>query len=215
MEQEKFIDEIVKKYKEARKPLFSEEVDQIKRGTSRSISSIAEDLFGRYCYDKIEDKEKEIWVDPQLTFPGLKNKSGERRLLIRPDICIYNPKNYKIECMFDLKMDLGYKRKDFVEQAKERSGQIKKIKSRSCECSIVSKGEKIEIDSDLSFVYVVASDGNIASDKYKKIIEEISDIINVPLYTLTKGGHLNDYSGKKDWEINSDFDAFDMFLSRF
>jgi len=92
MTQQHFISEIREKYLKARECMFTPQnsFNKLRRGTSHSISSITEDLFGCYCAEKVKKKSKSvrIFIDPPISFKGtnLKNKSGKKSLLMRPDL---------------------------------------------------------------------------------------------------------------------------------
>lgn len=93
MTQKDFIEKIRRTYLDAKNIAYipASNSHLLKRGTSHSISSLTEDLFGCYCTEKILNSTGiTIHVDPQLSFSGttLKNKSGKKSLLIRPDIAI-------------------------------------------------------------------------------------------------------------------------------
>lgn len=126
-----FLEQVRKAYLKARKSVYNPSINPeiIFRGTSHSISSIVEDLFACYCAEKIKNsKGIKIIIDPQLSFKGtgLKNKSKKKSLLIRPDIAFL--KKNEIICLFDIKTDLGYKRHEFLSQAKYRNKQMNEIK---------------------------------------------------------------------------------------
>lgn len=133
MTQSDFINKTREAYLNARKCIYAPQkhAEILSRGTSHSISSISEDLFGCYCADKVKTADNiKIYIDPPVSFKGtsLKNKSRKKSLLIRPDLMI--TKENIATCFFDIKTDLGYKRKDFFNQAKERDEQLNKIKGK-------------------------------------------------------------------------------------
>ncbi len=131
-----FIDSIYNLYLEARKNKFPSAQNDIIRGTSHSISAIAEDLFAQYCADILPFKSSVILIDPQISFigSGLKNQSGKRPLLFRPDVCI--TVDNVITKVFDIKTDLGYKRTEIIGQVKLLDIFIKKIKGLNCDLKI-------------------------------------------------------------------------------
>ncbi|MNE73592.1 hypothetical protein D3C80_1696140 [compost metagenome] len=133
MTQKDFLQGIRDAYLKARKFIYTPKtnIEILTRGTSHSISSISEDLFACYCVNKVVDpKGIRIIIDLPLSFKGtsLKNKSEKKSLLIRPDIALCKSEN--INCLFDIKTDLGYKRKNFLDQAKERNIQMNLIKKQ-------------------------------------------------------------------------------------
>ncbi len=216
MTQQDFIFKIRQAYINARNNVYIpvSNSQSLTRGTSHSISSLVEDLFGCYCAEKMNNSsDVTIYIDPQLSFRGtaLKNKSGKKSLLIRPDIAI--EKNGTINCMFDLKTDLGYKRNDLYKQALERDNQIEVIKNSSAKY----KDGKTKIQKELNFynnlkyILVIISQGNINKNKLEDLIRQIRLLNNVEIYLLTNGDHLNTYNEYPKWEINSDdFDKLDQ-----
>ena len=209
MTQTEFIEKIREAYINAREFAYkpTTNIQVLTRGTSHSISSLTEDLFGCYCTEKTSNPDNiVIHIDPQLSFSGteLKNKSKKRPLLIRPDIAF--TKNGIANCMFDIKTDLGYKRKELFIQAKERNEQIDLIKNREAFSNDGKTKEKttIKFSSDLKFIYVVISQGNISKTVQDDFITQIRQLNNVEIYLLTTGDHLNSYHNNPTWQINSD-----------
>jgi hypothetical protein len=209
MTQQDFIDKIRQAYLNARNFAYTPilNTQSLTRGTSHSISSLTEDLFGCYCTEKITNSTGiTIHIDPQLSFCGttLKNKSGKKSLLIRPDIAI--EKNGTINCMFDLKTDLGYKRTELFNQAKERNDQVEAIKKSSAKCNDgkTKVQRTLKFSDDLKFIFIVISQGNINKKTQDDFITQIRQLKNVEIYLLTTGDHLNSYHNNPTWQINSD-----------
>ena len=218
MTQTEFIEKIREAYINAREFAYkpTSNIQVLTRGTSHSISSLTEDLFGCYCTEKISKPDnKVIHIDPQLSFSGteLKNKSKKRPLLIRPDIAF--TKNGIANCMFDIKTDLGYKRKELFNQAKERNDQVDLIKNQEAFSNDGKTKERttIKFSNDLKFIYVVISQGNISKNVQDDFISEIRKLKNVEIYLLTTGDHLNSYHDNPTWTINkTDFDTLDKTI---
>ena len=218
MQQEVFIEKIRQAYLDAREVTFSTEKlnNILSRGTSKSISSISEDLFGCYCAEKVEINENiKILVDPPLSFKGtgLKNKSGKRSLLIRPDVVI--SKNKSANCFFDLKTDLGYKRFELFNQAKAFNEKIEKIKGHQAhhKDGKTKASSKISFSEDLKLCYVILSSKNITNSKMADYIDRIKQLENIELFILTSESHLNAYSDNFKATINQEeFDNLDNFI---
>jgi hypothetical protein len=221
MTQSDFISKTREAYLSARKCIYVPEKNAkiLSRGTSHSISSISEDLFGCYCADMVKKaNDIKIYIDPPVSFKGtnLKNKSKKRSLLIRPDLMI--TKQNIATCFFDIKTDLGYKRIDFFNQAKERNEQLNKIKGKKSSSNDGETKEKnsITISKDVKFVYIVISQGNINKKTQLEFIENIRALENVEVFLLTVGDHLNSYHDNPNWEINHvDFDNLDKLLDNY
>lgn len=219
MEQSEFLQKIREAYLQARECTFSpiSNTDILSRGTSHSISSLTEDLFGCYCAEKVTNPNGvKILVDPPISFKEteLKNKSGKKSLLLRPDIVLM--KDNIINCFFDLKTDLGYKRFEFLTQAKDRNNQLNNIKEKY---AVYKDGktkieQKVKISQDIKFIYVIISQGNIGKDKIDKIITEIKLLENVDIFVISKGEHLNSYKEISKTEINTiDFNELDKLIN--
>jgi hypothetical protein len=219
MQQEVFIENIRQAYLDAREVTFSTEKlnNILSRGTSKSISSISEDLFGCYCAEKVQNnKNIKILVDPPLSFKGtgLKNKSGKRSLLIRPDVVI--SKDKIANCFFDLKTDLGFKRFELFNKAKAFNETIEKIKKHQAhhKDGKTKASNKISFSKDLKLCYVILSSKNITNLKIAEYIERIKQLENIELFILTSGSHLNVYSDNFKPTINQkEFDNLDNFIS--
>lgn len=219
MTQIEFINKIREIYINARNCKFipKNNSEILKRGTSHSISSETEDLFGCYCAEKVKTPSKiSILIDPPISFKGtkLKNKSGKKSLLIRPDIVFIN--NGFANCFFDLKTDLGYKRHELLNQAIEKDELLEKIKGQPAKYKDgKTKNEfRINISKDIKFIYIVLSSGNIRSNKLIEYVNGINKLNNIEIYILSTGEHLNSYSLTSDWVLNkSDFDKLDVIIT--
>lgn len=220
MKQDDFLIKTRKAYLAARECSFIPTTNSnvLSRGTSHSISSITEDLFGCYCAEKVTDANGiKILVDPPISFKGteLKNKSGKKSLLIRPDIAF--TKNNVVNCLFDIKTDLGYKRFELFNQAKERNEQLNKIKNQFAvyKDGKTKKEQKVKISPQIEFIYIIISQGNISKDKMDNYIREIKLLENVNIFVISQGEHLNSYNETSNAEINTvDFDKLDKLIKR-
>lgn len=219
MEQVDFLEKTRSAYLEARECSFlpSSNASILSRGTSHSISSITEDLFGCYCAEKIAAPNGiKILIDPPISFKGteLKNKSGKRSLLLRPDIAF--TKDNIVNCFFDIKTDLGYKRFEFLNQAKDRNNQLNTIKEKYAHYKDgkTKINQKVKISSEIKFIYVVISQGNIGREKMNEFISGIKLLENVDVFVISKGEHLNSYKDISKTEINiSDFNGLDKLIN--
>ena len=218
MQHKEFIEIISEAYKKAREVEFvtNKTNDILSRGTSKSISSITEDLFACYCAEKVEtNKNLRILVDPQLSFKGtnLKNKSGKRPLLIRPDVVI--SKDNIANCFFDLKTDLGFKRSEFINHAKLYNDKIERIKGiqANYKNGKTKASNKISFSEDLMLCYVILSSKNLRNHKMANLIEQARKLKNIKVFVLTNGSHLNDYGKNSPAKINhEEFNELDGFL---
>lgn len=219
MTQNDFLNKTREAYLNARNFIYKPDINSnvLTRGTSHSISSITEDLFGCYCANKVLKPDNiKIFIDPPISFKGtgLKNKNDKKSLLIRPDVVL--TKNSIATCFFDIKTDLGYKRNELFNQAKERNEQLKNIKGKNASCKDGQTKIKnsIHISDKIKLIYVVISQGNIKKDVLNKFIEDIRKLENVGILLLSTGDHLNSYHAEPKWRINkNDFDELDRILN--
>ena len=218
MQHKEFIEIISEAYKKAREVEFltKKTNDLVSRGTSKSISSISEDLFACYCAEKVEpDKNLRILVDPQLSFKGtnLKNKSGKKPLLIRPDVVI--SKDNVANCFFDLKTDLGFNRSEFIKHASAYNDRIDRIKGLQAHYKDgkTKAPYQLSFSDDLKLCYVILSSKNLRNHKMANLIEQARKLKNIKVFVLTTGTHLNDYGKNSPAKINhEEFNELDGFL---
>ena len=103
MKEFEFIKGIVEHYHAARSLTIPQ--PNLRRGRSHAISSIVEDLFGAFIASKYSDHE--FLVDQPITF----QIEGKSKTLY-PDLVMI--KDGMIKHMFDVKMDLGWKRQEIM-----------------------------------------------------------------------------------------------------
>ncbi|GBD98151.1 hypothetical protein BMS3Abin07_00159 [bacterium BMS3Abin07] len=194
-----FIKEIIKLYFDARKPKFGHR-RRIKRGESRSISSLVEDLFAKYLLGVVDNKY-DILISPILSF-DFKLADRKRNLIMKPDICLAS--SGKAYAFFDLKMDLGYKRKEFIDNCRRNDKIIQQIKGKQCKFNDgLDKSlpkNNLTISKRLKYHIVVISAENIKSDDFRKNTKNFKTLKSSSIYVLTTGLHPNTY-GKEQNEI--------------
>jgi len=165
------------------------------RGTSHSVSSVFEDLLARYCYDRIKRiRGIRIIVDPQISFPKsrLRNPSGKRPKLVRPDICIF--KDDKAVIFFYLNLDIGQQRNDFYKQARKARILEQKIAGKLAK----TKNFHFSISKNIQFIHVIASEANAKREilgKTKKAFKKYG----IPLCILISGVGPNDRISDKEF----------------
>ena len=225
MTQEQFLQGVRNLYLEARKVKFSplspekQVRENINRCTSHAISSEFEDLLAQYCYELIGDSSIQIFIDPQMTFPetSLKNKSGKRTFLYRPDIVVL--KNNEIVAMIDAKTDLGYKRTTYLSYFYEMNESIKKIAGQKAVFKRRTNDEEIKtrIADNIKLTFFVAANKYLTSTHPIDDVK-INEMERINVFFLSKGGgqHLNNYNGAEvenggillDTVSMANFDAF-------
>jgi hypothetical protein len=172
-----FIKQIIELYQKAR--LTTYQIENIKRCKNRSISGFAEDLFAFYISGQV-DKKNLILIEPEIYF-----KRHNKTKKICPDISI--SVNNEIKQLWDLKMDLGFKRDNFIKFCEDKDVLIKELRSNYAKIN----GENFVFSDKLTFNIVIVSDKNISKSKSKQNVDELKNIENVNIFYLTSGKHPN------------------------
>jgi len=202
---------IIDLYVEARKPIYPD--PRIFRGESHTISSKTEDLFAYYLKEKLSD-DLIFYVNQTITTDGQEN-----RIRSKPDIVI--TKGEEIKTVLDLKMDLGYYRKEFPSIWENQDKKIKSMREKEFRLYEKDKDNKrtqrlFNFSKNAKLFYVIISNQNIGPielDKILKIQKEGKDFSDV--FFLTEGIHPNSWQYSRediiDKIIINDF-AFDDLL---
>lgn len=193
MENSDLIYQIVDLYGEARKTHFPNK--NIIRSKSHSVSSKVEDVIAYYFSLFTDDS---IVIDRPFKYD--KNETSKT---FAPDITIYRD-NHILQ-FFDVKMDLGWKRKGFIEYCIERGEEIKNMKINK---SIKYKNEEFSLSEKVKYNIIIISDRNNSKKNLKEISEKIDLLKNmnlVDVYFLTSAIHPNEWDldkTKKEIVIN-------------
>jgi hypothetical protein len=183
MNEKQFLIKVIKLYHQARKPLFPKR--KISRGRSRSVASDVEDLFASYLVDRI--KCNSIYIDQPISIEGRKSR-------IYPDIVVV--KNQQITALCDIKMDLGYKRKELYNFCKRHAKLLFQIRGKKCKIrdGLTKEDKFYRTHKNICLNIVIVSDQNInhrvLADHLEKI-KPFSKVIRV--FILTTGEHPNTY----------------------
>ncbi len=183
MDQEQFLTKVIQLYHQARKPLFPN--NKIRRGRSRSIASAVEDLFALFLSERIICDL--IYIDQPISIEGPKTQ-------IYPDIVII--KNQKIVALCDIKMDLGWKRRELYNLCKHYASLLAKIKGKKCKIKdkITKKSILYHISRKVIFNIVIVSDQNNTQRTLQGQLVKIKPFNKtVPVSILTTSGHPNTY----------------------
>ena len=199
MEPREFIRKVIELYREARKPRFYH--PSIKRGLSRTISGLTEDLLSYFLAVNLTE-DYDLFTDHNITFStGIKT--------IRPDTVIV--KNNVIEHIIDIKTDFGWMRDKITEFCRNKNEELKKVKGNSGKVQIlnpdgITKQEKmLKLSDDLILHIVIISRENISKEKLDNHLQNIKNLKleNVELYTLTSKIHPNVYEKPIEEVLNS------------
>ncbi len=183
--EKELIKHIVKIYREARRVKFSN--NKIFRGRSHSISSIIEDLFAYYLTQNV--KCDQIYIDQPLKIEGIKGRN------IYPDLVIV--RNNEIVALLDLKMDLGWKRRELFNLSKRYSDLIKNIRGKKVSLRIGETKERRDFKASdkISYDIVIMSDTNINRGLLEKQLGQIKKLKpKIDVFILTKDKHPNSYN---------------------
>ncbi len=184
-----FMRKVIELYRKARIPHFFH--PKIKRGKSRSISGLSEDLLAFFLSVNLIG-DYDFFVDQQITLEGESNS-------IRPDVILCKDK--KIDNIIDVKTDLGWKRDKFGDFCIELNEKVQERKSKKVsvrllkETGLESEKTEIETTKNLSYHIVIISDRNISEDQLKRNLEKINDakLENIDVYILSSKIHPNHY----------------------
>lgn len=197
MTNKEFIDTICDFYLESRELAIDPKGYDIWRGVSHSVSSRAEDLFALFVAERLKDNALEFIVDKTFSFKSEEGKS----IKFRPDLAIV--RNNTITHIFDLKMDMGYKRRYFETDRFKESEKMFEV-LRSGKIDTVSYREKRKTNHKLSIsdkiinqiVVISEKNGGKASNRIE-MIEAVDKLDWINLYYLTKEVHPNNYNDEK------------------
>lgn len=199
MEPREFIRKVIELYREARKPRLYH--PSIKRGLSRAISGLTEDLLSYFLAVNLTE-DYDLFTDQNITFSkGIKT--------IRPDTVIV--KNNVIEHIIDIKTDFGWKRDKITEFCREKNEELKEIKGKPGKVQIlnpdgITKQQKLlNLSEDLILHIVVISGKNISKEKLDHHLQNVKNLKleNIELYILTSGIHPNIYEKTLEEVLNS------------
>lgn len=209
-----FIKETINRYHKARCPLYPHK--RIFRGESRAIASEIEDLFARYLIACLPSKTK-IFINQTIT-TGM----GTERQRIKPDLII--TRDGIITAILDLKMDLGYKRIEFLDYWKQRDKQI--LSLRGNEFSLFVKSGKYKTKTVLQFardaklLFVLVTDKNINPNLLAPVLKMKGKMPHSDLFILSQVTHPNQYEMSisdvlKEIKINEqEFDRVVEFITK-
>ena len=141
-------------------------------------------LLGSYL------KEELLYVNQQLS---IVDESGSIICKSKPDVLVM--KDDRALNFIDLKMDLGYNRKKFVDFCIQKNDLMKNIHGQAFKTKNGKTKEIIYgiIDKQCKYHIPVISDCNIDKKNLKAIIDTVENLEFVKIYFLTSGKHLNNY----------------------
>lgn len=200
-----FVEQVKELYKQAREVKVKVNNSIIKRGRSHSISSHTEDLFAAFLAENLG--KYKYFIDQPITIQGKKNA-------IYPDIAIVDDNN-RIVNLLDLKMDLGFNRKGFVDFCMNKESLIEEIRNKSCHLKdgVTKEDEFLELDENIKYHVVIISDTNISREQLNENLEGTRSLKNVCVYCLTSNEHPNTYKKNKSMNIKVNTKEFDKLIN--
>lgn len=194
MTNREFIQEIVNYYIDSRRLSVDIGAYNIWRGVSHSISSKAEDLFAKLVAEELKMKDLEFVVDKTMSF----KMPGENSIQFRPDLAII--KDGTLTHVFDLKMDMGYKRRYHeTEKFKDEEKKFQIFRTQSFERVWFNTGyrqaRELSVSNKIINQIVVISEKNEGKeDNRTDMINSIEELDWANIYYLTGKVHPNNYS---------------------
>lgn len=182
-----FILKIVEAYHAARVPAVAG--DTVRRGRSRSISGIAEDLLAEYLVENDPTIEV-VYVDQPIYVAATKKR-------ITPDLVIV--RNGTIHTFIDLKLDMGWNRDGLTDlcQAHKQSVQSVRGELARLRDGVTKELREVPVAPDLSYNVVMVSRTNINPETLSRHVKRIDELgPDVELFILCDTGHPNSYDAE-------------------
>jgi len=185
MSPKEFMFKVIELYVKARSPAFYH--PKIKRGRSHAISGLVEDLLAAFLAFNLTG-DYDLYVDQPIILGNSEISS------VYPDITLV--KGDSIVNLIDVKMDLGWIRRGFIEFCEERDRLIDKIKGKEGKIKdgITKEQKELSFSENLEYHVVLVSELNISPKQLEKNKNGVSGLSNVKVYFLSGGIHPNTYN---------------------
>lgn len=164
----KLLQNVYQKYvkRKEERYLVPSELTRAIRGTISPVAYYFEDEFGRFLHNILDSKYR-ILIDYPLQFPGRNNK-------IKPDILILEGQTIKM--ILELKIDLGYEKKNWRDKKKEQLDKLERYKDDTTYKEVVNGVKEplprpIKVINNVPFGTVILSQKN-GSYKSQTILDE-------------------------------------------
>lgn len=196
-----FLVAVRNEYIRARQPLNSNNT-HIKRGRSRTISGVSEDLFAELLCNSLNGKDLCYFVDQPMS--GCRHK-------VYPDVNVaraLGDNRFEILYMVDLKMDVGYHRnisdggpqsQTYVEKAAELLNKLSELRNVA-EFGITAKSNVLDsryafsLHPHASYDEVIIASKNAGNKKKEEELIHFSNDSETNIWVLSTGDHPNDYA---------------------
>jgi hypothetical protein len=192
MTNKELIEKVIDLYKEARVTINLKK--NIRRGRSHSISSKVEDLMAVYISEFLSDNSGvlpdniELLIDQPFTY------HIDKTYAIYPDIAVI--KDNKVVKLFDIKMDLGWKR-DFYPFCKKKQELIDEIQGIDVKTKdgVTKEKKSYHISQTVKYNIIIISNKNISQKKREENELRIAtlDKKKIEVFILTQEIHPNNY----------------------
>lgn len=202
---------IINEYEKARIPIVDDE--KIKRGRSRSVSAITEDIFADFLISNKVSIDQ-ILIDQPFSIPTtlpIKRNFCQ----IYPDITII--RQNRIDLFIDLKMDLGWNRDGMLSICEKHFKTVKLAagKSISTKDGVSKQPLTYEVSEDIAYCIVIISGLNINQDKLREQLHSAKSFMPiVEVFVLSYGEYLNTYSDEVLDKLKINYEAFNRLFQR-
>jgi hypothetical protein len=182
-----FLEYVVDEYFRARR--LRTEHPRVTRGESRSVAADVEDIFATEVANAFPSIDH-IYVNQTLT-----STAGRIDGRMKPDLVVCQGSSVRL--LIDLKMDVGYKRQDFVVAAALRADEVRNLRGKTVSLwkKVDDSRKRLEymVDPATIYAYVVVTDDNVSAFDYANIKQCVSELPEIRLFTLVTGTHVNLY----------------------
>jgi hypothetical protein len=182
MNPDEFVSEVIDRYERSRTPLWQH--SKIKRGESRSISSEVEDLLAFYLASRLPSLD-EVFINQPMTV------AGQPRF--KPDLVFCRDK--QIGALLDVKIDLGWKRKEFESMLQDTDAHIQALRGQMCSFRVKDGsrigGMNLPVSQSAKYFFVILSDCNITPALCSRFEKCALALNNTKLLVLTRDLHPN------------------------
>lgn len=133
------------------------------------------------------------------------DESGSIICKAKPDVLVM--KDDRALNFIDLKMDLGYNRKKFVDFCTQKDNLMKVLHGKKFRTKDGKTKELLYgvIDKRCKYHILVISDCNIDKKNLKAIIDTVENLEFVEIYFLTSGKNLNNYDADMLEEVKINY----------
>lgn len=198
MTERDFIENIIDLYKVAPDLKFNNKNYSITRGAKHNISSQAEDLFAVFVAEALDDENLKFLINYTLSY----SSKGQKSSSFKPDLAVLQ--NGIITHIFDLKMDLGFRR-DYQTDTTFQNAEKRFLEFRKNKTVVDNKKKhfKALVSTNIINQIVVITTENGGTKSFQKNLKkEFENYDWTNIYYLTSDFHPNNCKNKP--KVNTD-----------